>query len=76
MKSKDQTLLEEAYTDVRKNESYHQKLNKLALELETDTETIERIMKIVAADIADFCCDIDGGDNMFSRGIRQEYGIE
>lgn len=76
MNKTDDQLLEEAYIDVRKNESYHQKLNKLALELETDTETIERIMKIVAADIADFCSEIDGGENMFSRSIRQEYGIK
>jgi hypothetical protein len=30
----------------------------------------------IAAEIADFCSDIDGGENMFSRAIRKKYGVE
>ncbi len=36
----------------------------------------ERFARLIAADIAEFCSNIDGGENMFSRAIRKEYGVE
>lgn len=39
-------------------------------------EFFERFAQLIAADIAELCADIDGGENMFSRAIRKEYGVE
>ena len=36
----------------------------------------EKFARLLSADIAEFCSDIDGGENMFSRAIREEYGVE
>ena len=32
--------------------------------------------RLVAADCAELCADIDGGENMFSRAIRKRFGVE
>jgi len=44
----------------------------------TETEVFdkEKFAKLIAADIAEMCANIDGGENMFSRAIREEYGVE
>ncbi len=36
----------------------------------------EKFAQLIAADIAEMCANIDGGENMFSRAIREEYGVE
>lgn len=39
-------------------------------------EFFERFAQLIAADIAELCADIDGGENMFSRAVRKEYGVK
>lgn len=36
----------------------------------------EKFAELIAADIAELCSDIDGGENMFSRAIRRKYGVK
>jgi hypothetical protein len=40
------------------------------------TMDIEKFAELLAEDVADLCEDIDGGENMFSRAIRKEYGVK
>ena len=47
MKSKDQTLLEEAYKQVmtrKQKAQFYTMLNKIALDEETDTDTVEKVI--------------------------------
>jgi len=36
---------------------------------------LEKFAELLVADITKLCADIDGGENMFSRAIRKEYGV-
>ncbi len=37
---------------------------------------MDKFAELIAADIAEMCATIDGGENMFSRAIREEYGVK
>ena len=42
-----------------------------------DTEyDMEKFARLITADCAELCADIDGGENMFSRAIRKHFGVE
>jgi len=42
-----------------------------------DTEyDMEKFARLLAAECAELCADIDGGENMFSRAIRKNFGVE
>lgn len=51
-----------------------------AMGLKSRTEFYEHELKKFAESVvqecANFCADIDGGENMFSRNIRRHYGVE
>jgi hypothetical protein len=36
----------------------------------------EEFALMIAAECAELCADIDGGENMFSRAIRKQFGVE
>ena len=36
---------------------------------------LKNLIELVAEDCAEYCSDMDGGECMFSRGIRARYGI-
>jgi len=38
--------------------------------------TLDRFAQLIAAECAELCADIDGGENMFSRAIRKNFGVE
>ena len=40
------------------------------------SERLEKFAQLIAADCAELCADIDGGENMFSRAIRKRFGVE
>jgi hypothetical protein len=37
---------------------------------------IKNLIELVAEECADLCSNLDGGENMFSRGIREHFGVE
>ena len=39
-------------------------------------ENLEDLVKMVAMECAELCANLDGGENIFSRGIRDEFGIK
>lgn len=41
-----------------------------------DWAVIEKFAELIAKECADLCSDLDGGENMFSRGIRSHFGVE
>ena len=41
-----------------------------------DPEVLEKFGELIVAECADLCSDLDGGENMFSRGIRKHFGVE
>jgi hypothetical protein len=41
-----------------------------------EREFLEKFARLIAADCAELCADIDGGENMFSRAIRKHFGVE
>lgn len=43
---------------------------------EEQTRFMERFAKLVAEECAEVVATMDGGENMFSRGIRAHFGIE
>jgi hypothetical protein len=36
----------------------------------------EKFAKLIAQECAELCSTLDGGENMFSRGIRKHFGVE
>ena len=36
----------------------------------------EKFAELIVGECADLCSDLDGGENMFSRGIRKHFGVE
>jgi hypothetical protein len=48
------------------------------IQYDTDSKMndVEKFAELIAADIAEMCATIDGGENMFSRAIREEYGVK
>ena len=36
----------------------------------------EKFAELIVQECADLCSDLDGGENMFSRGIRKHFGVE
>jgi hypothetical protein len=61
----------------------NQRIKELAkqsglIQYDTDSKMndAEKFAKLIAADIAEMCAIIDGGENMFSRTIRKEYGVK
>ena len=41
-----------------------------------EREFCEKFARLIAADCAELCADIDGGENMFSRAIRKRFGVD
>ena len=39
-------------------------------------EFLELFAELIAGACAELCCEIDGGENMFARAIRREFGAE
>ena len=39
-------------------------------------ENLEDLVKMVAMECAELCAKLDGGENIFSRGIRDEFDIK
>jgi hypothetical protein len=37
---------------------------------------MRKFARLIAAECAELCADIDGGENMFSRAIRERFGVE
>jgi hypothetical protein len=48
------------------------------IQYDTDSKMndVEKFAQLIAADIAEMCANVDGGENMFSRTIRKEYGVK
>ena len=40
-----------------------------------DRDFCEHFAKLLAAECAELCADIDGGENIFSRAIRKKFGV-
>ena len=36
----------------------------------------EKFAELIVGECADLCSDLDGGENMFSRGIRKHFGVK
>lgn len=36
----------------------------------------ERFAELIVEECAEICTNLDGGENMFSRGIREVFGVE
>ena len=36
----------------------------------------QKFAELIVQECADLCSDLDGGENMFSRGIRKHFGVE
>ena len=36
----------------------------------------QKFAELIVGECADLCSDLDGGENMFSRGIRKHFGVE
>jgi len=41
-----------------------------------EREFCNEFARLIAAECAELCADIDGGENMFSRAIRERFGVE
>lgn len=41
-----------------------------------NASVVEKFAELIVGECADLCSDLDGGENMFSRGIRKHFGVE
>jgi len=41
-----------------------------------DVTKFEAFAVLLVKECAELCADIDGGENMFSRAIRKQFGVE
>ena len=37
---------------------------------------VEKFAELIVLECAELCSTLDGGENMFSRGIRKHFGVE
>lgn len=42
----------------------------------TQETALKNLIELVAEECAELCSDLDGGECVFSRGIRARFGIE
>lgn len=45
-------------------------------DVETNWAAIEKFAQFIIDECAERCAEIDGGENEFSRGVRQQFEVE
>lgn len=42
---------------------------------QVDPEVLQKFAESIVEECAEYCAELDGGENMFSRGIREKFSI-